>query len=294
VPAEAFHLKAAGKDAWHLMGPAIECIETARQEGLAITADMCTYTAGRRTLDCIPPGTTTGGGADPAAGGPLIRSEIRETIETSTSGWENLYMRGGSPDNVLILQVRIRAALVPGKTLRQVAAKLGLHPIEAIFELVVRDRSRITTAYFMMSEENVKLGLKQAWVSLGSDSPSTAAEGAFLKRSTHPRAYGNFARFLGKYVREEQVVPLGEAVRKMASLPADNMGLKDRGRLEAGRFADVVVFDPATVADRATFDDPHQYAVGVRDVVVNGKLALREGEFAGSYPGRALRAWGGA
>ncbi|MGH2610370.1 MAG: amidohydrolase family protein, partial [Tepidiformaceae bacterium] len=213
------------------------------------------------------------------------------TIETNTEGWENLYRRGGSPDNVLILQVRNpELRWCQGKTLMQIAGKLGIHPIDAIFDLVVQDRSRITTAYFMMSEENVKLGLKQPWVSLGSDSPSTAAEGEFLKRSTHPRAYGNFARFLGKYVREERLVSLGEAVRKMAALPADNLGLKDRGRLEAGRFADLLVFDPATVADRATYDDPHQYAVGVRDVVVNGQFALRDGDFAGNYPGRALKA----
>jgi N-acyl-D-amino-acid deacylase len=293
VPAEAFHLKAAGKDAWRLMEPAIQYIEDARCQGLAITADMYTYTAGATGLsNCIPPWYHDGGQAAliQRLEDPLIRSEIRDTIETSTEGWENLYRRGGSAENVLILQVRNpELRWCQGKTLAQVARKLGSHPIDAIFDLVVQDRSRITTAYFMMSEENVKLGLKQPWVSLGSDSPSTAAEGAFLKRSTHPRAYGNFARFLGKYVREEGVVPLGEAVRKMTSLPADNLGLKDRGRLEPGRFADMVVFDPATVADRATYDEPHQYAVGVRDVVVNGELALREGEFAGSFPGRALR-----
>lgn len=294
VPAEAFHLKAAGKDAWHLMGPAIDCIEDARSGGLAITADMYTYTAGATGLsNCIPPWYHDGGQAAliQRLEDPVIRSEIRDTIETSAEGWENLYRRGGSPDNVLILQVRNpELRWCQGKTLMQIAGKLGIHPIDAIFDLVVQDRSRITTAYFMMSEENVKLGLKQPWVSLGSDSPSTAAEGEFLKRSTHPRAYGNFARFLGKYVREERLVSLGEAVRKMAALPADNLGLKDRGRLEAGRFADLLVFDPATVADRATYDDPHQYAVGVRDVVVNGQFALRDGDFAGNYPGRALKA----
>ncbi len=294
VPAEAFHLKAAGKDAWHLMGPAIDCIEDARSGGLAITADMYTYTAGATGLsNCIPPWYHDGGQAAliQRLEDPVIRSEIRDTIETNTEGWENLYRRGGSPDNVLILQVRNpELRWCQGKTLMQIAGKLGIHPIDAIFDLVVQDRSRITTAYFMMSEENVRLGLKQPWVSLGSDSPSTAAEGEFLKRSTHPRAYGNFARFLGKYVREERLVSLGEAVRKMAALPADNLGLKDRGRLEAGRFADVVVFDADTVADRATYDDPHQYAVGVRDVVVNGQFALRDGDFAGNYPGRALKA----
>ena len=294
VPAEAFHLKAAGKDAWHLMEPAIACIEDSRAAGLAITADMYTYTAGATGLsNCIPPWYHDGGQAAliQRLQDPLTRTEIRHAIEAGAAGWENLYLRGGTPDNILILQVRNpELRWCQGKTLRQIAAARGTDPIDTIFDLVTEDRSRITTAYFMMSEENVKLGLKQPWVSLGSDSPSTAAEGEFLKRSTHPRAYGNFARFLGKYVREEQVVALGEAVRKLSALPADNLGLRDRGRLEPGRFADVVVFDPATVADRATYQDPHQYAVGIRDVVVNGQLALRDGEFAGAYPGRALRA----
>jgi N-acyl-D-amino-acid deacylase len=154
--------------------------------------------------------------------------------------------------------------------------------------LVVRDRSRIGTAYFMMSEENVRLGLGRPWVSLGSDSASMAAEGAFLTRSTHPRAYGNFARFLGKYVREERVVSLPEAVRRLSRLPADNLGLHRRGRIQEGYFADLVVFDPATIADRATFEHPHYYAVGVRDVIVNGREALRDGAFAGALAGRAL------
>jgi N-acyl-D-amino-acid deacylase len=294
VPAEAFHLKAAGKDAWHLMGAAIDCIDDARAQGLAVTADMYTYTAGATGLsNCIPPWYHDGGQAAliQRLQDPIIRGEIRQQIESGAGEWENLYHRGGSPENVLILQVRNpELRWCQGKTLGQIAAARGTDPIETIFDLVTEDRSRITTAYFMMSEENVKLGLKQPWVSLGSDSPSTATEGEFLQRSTHPRAYGNFARFLGKYVREERLVPLGEAVRKMSALPADNLGLKDRGRLEPGRFADIVVFDAETVADRATYEDPHQYAVGVRDVVVNGQVALRDGEFAGNYPGRALRA----
>jgi N-acyl-D-amino-acid deacylase len=294
VPAEAFHLKAAGKGAWHLMEPAITCIDDARAQGLAITADMYTYTAGATGLsNCIPPWYHDGGQAAllQRLQDPALRAEIKKTIESEEGGWENLYRRGGSPENILILQVRQpELRWCQGKTLAQIAATRGTDPIETIFDLVSEDRSRITTAYFMMSEENVRLGLKQPWVSLGSDSPSTATEGEFIKRSTHPRAYGNFARFLGKYVREEGLVPLGEAVRKLSALPADNLGLKDRGRLEPGRFADIVIFDPATVADRATFEEPHQYAVGVRDVIVNGRLALRDGEFAGNYPGRALRA----
>ena len=165
---------------------------------------------------------------------------------------------------------------------------MGKDPIDALMDLVADDRSRITTAYFMMSEENVKLGLSQPWVSLGSDSPSTAAEGVFLQRSTHPRAYGNFARFLGKYVRDEKLMPLAEGIRRMTSLPATNLGLDRRGFLKIGMFADVVVFDPVTIADRATFESPHQYSVGVKHVFVNGVQVLKDGEHTGAKPGRAL------
>ena len=177
-----------------------------------------------------------------------------------------------------------------GKTLAQVAAMRGKDPVDTIMDLVVEDQSRVGTVYFMMDEDNVKLGLRQPWVSLGSDSPSTATEGAFLKRSTHPRAYGNFARMLGKYVREERVVSLPEAVRKMSALPAGNLGLAGRGRIREGDFADIVVFDPATVADKATYEEPHQYAVGMKHVFVNGVQVLRDGEHTGAKPGRAV--WG--
>jgi N-acyl-D-amino-acid deacylase len=165
---------------------------------------------------------------------------------------------------------------------------MGLDPVDALIELVRRDRSRITTAYFMISEENVRKQVQLPWVSFGSDSPSWAAEGGFLKRSTHPRAYGNFARLLGRYVREERLVSLPEAVRRLSRLPCENLGLAGRGRIEQGYYADIVVFDPAIVADRATFEEPHQYAVGVRDVIVNGRPALRDGEFSGELPGRAV------
>jgi N-acyl-D-amino-acid deacylase len=292
VPGEIYHLKASGRDAWPLMTRALERVEAARAQGLAITADMYTYTAGATGLSsCIPPWFHEGGQDKliERLGDASVRSEIRRTIETSRDGWENLYQATGSPENILLLQVR-NPELRPyqGKSLAQAAALEGTDPIDTIMNLVVRDRSRIGTAYFMMSEENVALGLRQPWVSLGSDAASMAAEGAFLTRSTHPRAYGNFARMLGKYVREERIVPLGEAVRRMSSLPAENLGLAGRGRIAEGCFADVVVFDPATIADRATYDNPHQYAVGVRDVVVNGRPALRDGEFAGNFAGRAL------
>jgi len=292
VPAEIYHLKAAGADSWHLMAGAIEAVDAARAEGLAVTADMYTYTAGATGLsNCIPPWFHEGGQdkllerlADEG-----VRNEIRKAIEGNATDWENLYRRGGTPDNILILQVRnpqLRA--YQGKTLTEIAEMRGTDTIDALMDVVLEDRSRVTSAYFMISEENVRLGLSQPWVSLGSDSPSTAAEGVFLTRSTHPRAYGCFARLLGKYVREEGLMTLGEAVRRMSRLPADNLGLDRRGRIEAGYFADLVVFDPATVGDRATYAEPHQYAVGVRDVVVNGAPVLRDGEHTGTHNGRAI------
>lgn len=294
VPAEAYHLKAAGKGAWPLMQAAIDTIESARAQGLAITADMYTYTAGATGLsNCIPPWFHEGGQDRliERINDPATRREIRAAIEGAATDWENLYARGGTPDNILLLQVREeRNRKYQGKRLSEVAAMMGRDPIDALMDLVADDRSRITTAYFMMDEENVKLGLRQPWVSLGSDSPSTAAEGVFLQRSTHPRAYGNFARFLGKYVRDEKLMPLGEGIRRLTSLPAENLGLDRRGRLEPGYFADVVVFDPAKVRDTATYEQPHNYAVGVRDVVVNGVVNLRDGEHTGKFSGRAV--WG--
>ena len=292
VPAEVYHFKASGRDAWPLKPRAVERIEAARAEGLAITADMYTYTAGATGLsNCIPPWFHEGGQeklferlADPA-----VRREIRTAIETTREGWENLYANASGPENILILQTRnpdLRQ--YQGKTLAQAAQMWGKDPMDTLMDLVMHDRSRIGTAYFMMSEENVRLGLSQPWVSLGSDAASMATEDVFLQRSTHPRAYGNFARLLGKYVRDEKLLTLPEAVRRLARFPADNLGLDRRGRIEAGYYADLVVFDPATIADRATYENPHQYAVGVRDVLVNGVPALRDGAHTGAFPGRAL------
>jgi N-acyl-D-amino-acid deacylase len=175
-----------------------------------------------------------------------------------------------------------------GKSLHTIAKMMGVDPLDAAFELIRRDRSRVSTVYFMMSEDNVRRQMQLPWVSFGSDASSTAAEGAFLREATHPRAYGNFARLLGKYVRDEGVVPLAEAIRRLTRLPCENLGIKDRGRLVEGHFADIVVFDPATISDRATYEAPHQYAVGVRDVIVNGVMTLRDGEFAGAFGGRAV------
>ena len=292
VPAEIYHLKQAGRDNWGKLDQVIEMVEGARAAGDRVTADMYTYTAGATGLsNSIPPRFHDGGPkklferlADAGA-----RAEIRDAIEHSTDGWENLYQAAGGAEGVLILGVRKEENRgCQGRTLAQIADAEGKHPIDALMDLVLRDRSRIDTAYFSISEDNVRRQIALPWMSFGSDSPSTAAEGAFLKRSTHPRAYGTFARLLGRYVRDERIITLPDAVRRLTRLPADNLGLDRRGRIERGWFADLVVFDPATVADRATWAEPHQYAVGVRDVIVNGVAALRDGEFTGALPGRAV------
>jgi N-acyl-D-amino-acid deacylase len=292
VRAEIYHLKAAGKDNWPKMDRVIEMVEAARAAGEPISADMYLYPAGATALSAaIPPRFHEGGPRrllerlhDPAE-----RGAIRSAILGENEGWENLYRGASDGNGVLILGVRRdEHRQYQGKTLAQVAAMMGVDEVEALMNLVRDDRSRVETAYFTISEDNIRKEVQLPWVSFGSDSPSWAAEGAFLKRSTHPRAYGNFARLLGKYVRDERLVTLPEAVRRLTRLPAENLGLRDRGRIAEGFFADVVVFDPATIADRATFEAPQQYAVGVRDVIVNGTAALRDGEFTGDLPGRAV------
>lgn len=292
IPAEIYHLKAAGAANWDKIDQVIEMVDAVRAANKPISADMYTYTAGATGLsNCIPPWFHDGGPQklfDRLADEEQRRA-IRKAIETTDEGWENLYGRCSSADDVLILSVRKEENRVyQGKTLAQVAEMLSVDSIDAIMDLVLKDRSRITTAYFMIGEDNVRKQVQLPWMAFGSDSPSTAAEGAFLNAPTHPRAYGTIARLLGHYVRDEGLVPLSDAIRRLSRFPADNLGLKGRGRLEEGYFADIVIFDPATIADTATYQQPHQYAVGVRDVLVNGVPALRDGEHTGSYPGRAV------
>jgi N-acyl-D-amino-acid deacylase len=294
LPAEIYHLKAAGQANWAKMDRVIEMVEAARKSGLRITADMYTYTAGGTGLDAAMPPWAEDGGYDALfkrLRDPIERAKIAKAIRTPTDEWENLYLATGSPDRVLLVEFK-SDALKPltGKTLADVARLRGKSPEETIMDLVLEDRSRIGTIYFLMSEENLKKQIKLPWVSFASDAGSIAAEGVFLKSSAHPRAYGSFARVLGKYVRDEHVLTLPEAVRKLAALPSANLGLSRRGLLQPGMFADVVVFDPATIADRATFEHPHAYAVGVRHVFVNGVQVLKDGEHTGKKPGRAL--WG--
>ncbi|HEX9636925.1 MAG TPA: D-aminoacylase [Acidobacteriota bacterium] len=294
IPAEIYHLKAAGQSNWPKLDRVIAMVETARREGLAISADMYLYPAGATGLDAAMPPWALDGGYEALFArleDPAQRGKIASAIRTPSDEWENLYLSAGSPERVLLVEFKSEA-LKPytGKTLAEVAALRGTDPVETIMDLVLADRSRVGTVYFMMSEDNIKKQLRQPWVSLGSDAGSMAPEGVFLKSSTHPRAYGNFARLLGKYVREEKVLTLEEAIRRVTSLPAANLGLDGRGAIEPGMFADLVVFDPETIADRATFENPHQYAVGVRDVLVNGVPVLLGGEHTGATPGRAL--WG--
>lgn len=294
LPAEIYHLKASGRENWSKLDRVLAMIEEARRNGLQITADMYTYTAGATGLNsCMPPWVYDGG-SDAAyrrLEDPETREKIAAAMRAPSNNWENLYMLAGSPDRILLVGFKSEALKpLTGKTLADVARMRGKDPVETIMDLVLEDRSRIGTVYFMMDEENVKKQIRQPWVSFGSDAASMAPEGVFLKSSTHPRAYGNFARLLGKYVREEKVIPLTEAVRRLSGLPATNLGLDHRGFLEPGMFADVVVFDPDSITDVATYEKPQQYSVGVKHVFVNGVQVLRDGEHTGAKPGRAL--WG--
>jgi N-acyl-D-amino-acid deacylase len=294
LPAEIYHLKAAGKENWPKMDRVIRMVNDARRRGLKITADMYMYPAGSTGLNAaLPPWALDGGYEElfKRLQDPATRRKIIDAIRTPTDEWENLYLAAGSPERVLLVGFKTeKLKPLTGKTLAEVARVRGTSPEETIVDLMLEDRTRVDAVYFLMSEENIEKQLRQPWVSLGSDAASMATEGVFLKSSTHPRAYGNFARLLGHYVRDRKVLTLADAVRRLSGLPATNLGLADRGYLRPGMFADVVVFDPATIADRATFEKPHQYAVGVHHVFVNGVQVLRDGEHTNAKPGRAL--WG--
>ena len=294
LPAEIYHLKAAGSANWPKMDKVIAMVNDARQRGLKITADMYTYPAGSTGLDAAMPPWAEDGGYEALfkrLQDAETRKKIAAAITTPTSEWENLYVSAGSPDRILLVEFKSdRLKPYTGKTLGEVAKLRGKSPEETIMDLVLEDRSRVGTVYFMMNEDNIKKQIRQPWVSFGSDAASMSPEEPFIKSSTHPRAYGNFARLLGKYVREEKVITLQEAVRRLSGLPATNLGLDHRGFLKPGMFADVVVFDPQTIADRATFEKPHQFAVGVKHVFVNGTQVIKDGEHTGAKPGRAL--WG--
>ncbi|MBA3832961.1 MAG: D-aminoacylase [Chthoniobacterales bacterium] len=294
IPAEVYHIKALGQKNWGKMDSLLTRIEAARKEGLPIRANMYTYIAGGTGLDaCLPPWTQDGG--YPALfkrlRDPETRKKIHAEVQVDSDKWENLYLGAGSPERIVLADFKSeKLKPLAGKSLTEIARMRGKDPIETIMDLISEDESRIGATYFLMSEENVRKEIATPWISFGSDEASQAPEGVFLKSKPHPRAYGTFARVLGKYVREEKIVSLGEAVRRLSALPATNLGLDHRGFLQEGMFADVVVFDPATVADHATFEQPDQYATGVKDVFVNGVEVLKNGEHTGAKPGRAL--WG--
>ncbi len=296
VPAEIYHLKAAGQKNWPKMDRVIAMVEAARAEGLSITADMYTYPAGATGLDAAMPPWVLDGGYEALfkrLRDPKERARIAQAIRTPTDEWENLYLAAGSADRVLLVDFKKPSMKkYTGLTLAEAAKQRGEDPVDTIMNLVLADESRVGTVYFMMSEENIRRQIRLPWLSFGSDAASMAPEEPFTRSSAHPRAYGNFARVLGKYVRDERVLTLGEAVRKLAALPAANLELEGRGLLKAGMFADLAIFDPATVADTATFEKPHQLAVGMKHVFVNGAHVLRDGEHTGVKPGRALRGAG--
>jgi N-acyl-D-amino-acid deacylase len=292
APAEIYHLKLAGRQNWPLYDQAIRRIEAARARGQRITADMYTYTAGATGLDASMPLWVQAGGFEAWAArlrDPAVRARVAAEMRAPGVGWENLFY-GAGPDNILLAQFRNPALRqYVGKTLAEVARMRGKSPEETAMDLVVEDNSRVGTIYFLMSEENVRREVQLPWVSFGSDAASQAPEGVFLNANPHPRSYGNFARLLGRYVRDEHLLPLQEAVRRLTSLPASNLGIRDRGALRRGFYADLTVFDPATIADRATFAEPHQYAVGMRHVFINGTQVLANGEHTGATPGRVVR-----
>jgi N-acyl-D-amino-acid deacylase len=291
VPAEIYHLKAAGEANWPKLEAAIAKIEAARAAGLRVTADMYTYTAGSTGLDAaMPPWVQEGGHRAWVARlqDPEVRARVRREMATPTDDWENLLLAAGAEGTLLIGFKSDALAPLTGKTLAQVAQQRGTSVEDTAMDLVVEDDSRVSTVYFLMSEENVRRQLGLPWVSFGSDGGSLAAEGVFLRSSTHPRAYGNVARLLGKYVRDEPALSLAEAIRRLSALPASNLKLDRRGRLVAGSYADVVVFDPATIQDHATYEQAHQYATGVQHVFVNGGHVLDNGEHTGATPGRVV------
>lgn len=291
--AEAYHLKAAGEKNWPKMAQAIAKIEAARSEGVQISANMYAYTAGATGLTVALPPWAQAGGHDAMIArlkDPATRQRVLAEMKAPSDTWENLRLLAGSDERVLLIGFKSdQLKALTGKTLAAIAEQRGTTAEDTILDLIIEDDSRVDTAYFLMSEDNVALGLKQLWTSLGSDAESSAPEGVFLKSSTHPRAYGNVARFLGHYVRDQKLMPLPEAIHRLTGLPASNWKLRDRGCLAVGCHADIVVFDPATIADHATYDTPQRYATGVSDVFVNGVQVLRDGEHTGATPGRVVR-----
>jgi N-acyl-D-amino-acid deacylase len=299
APAEIYHLKLAGKDNWGKLDRVVNMIEAARASGVRISANMYTYTAGATGLDAAMPLWVQDGGLETWIArlrDPAVRAKVITEMRTPhPATWENLYGAAGAQGVLLLAFKNPKLKPLTGKTLAEIARMRGVSPEDAAIDLVIEDGSRVGVGYFLMSEDNVRHQVALPWVSFGSDEQGDAPEGVFLLSAAHPRAYGNFARVFAEYVRKDHAISIEEAVRKLAALPADNLSLKGRGRLEAGNFADVVVFDPNTIQDHATYDRPHQLSTGVSYVVVNGKLAINDGKPTGVASGRVVRgrAWTG-
>ena len=293
IKAEIYHLKAAGTENWYKMDMAIKKIDSARIAGMDITANMYNYTAAGTGLYATMPQWVQEGGQDAWLArlkDPAIKARVIKEMKAPGKDWDNFFYMVGSPENIILGVFKTDSLkYLTGKTLKEVAELKRLSPAETIIYLVVNDNSPVESMFFLMTEDNIKKQIALPWVSFGSDEQSLATEGVFLKSNPHPRAYGNVSRLLGKYTREEKIIPLVEAVRKLTSLPALNMKINKRGLLKPGYFADVVVFDPNTIIDRATYVNPHQYSTGVSDVFVNGKQVLKNGEHTGAKPGRVVR-----
>ncbi len=293
IRSELYHIKAAGQENWHKMDSVIGKINLARSNGLHVTANMYNYTAAGTGLYATMPQWVQEGGHDAwieRLKDPMIRATVIQEMVAPGKDWENFYYMVGSPDKIILNGfVTDSLKYLTGKTVAEVAKLRNVSPPEVITDLVVQDNSRVNAVYFLMTEENIAKQIKQPWVSFGSDEASQAPEGIFLKSNPHPRAYGNFSRLLRKYVREEKVISLEEAIRRLTSLPASNMKIEKRGMLKEGYFADIIIFDPEKISDHATFTNPHQYATGVMNVFVNGIQVLKNGEHTGALPGRVVR-----
>jgi N-acyl-D-amino-acid deacylase len=293
VHAEIYHLKAGGKSNWWKMDSVIKQVENARASGIDISADMYTYEAGATGMTAAFPPSLQDGGFGKLRQrlmDPAIRASMKKAMNTDASDWENLYFGAGGAGGVLLLGFKQDSLKqYTGKTLEEVARLRGTSPEETAMDLIIMDSTRVGVAYFLMNEDNIRKQVKLPWVSFGSDEGSYATEGVFLKSNAHPRAYGTFSRVIGKYVRDEKLLSLQQAIYKLAKLPSVNLKLKKRGELKAGNYADVLVFDPATVADHATYDKPHQYSTGMIHVFVNGVQVLKSGVHTGATPGRFVK-----
>jgi len=293
IPAEIFHLKAGGKNNWGKMDSVIRRVERARKEGLSITADMYTYIAGATGMtSAFPPSLQDGGFGKlwQRLHDPAIRKQMARAMNTDALDWENLYYGAGGAEHVLLLSFKQDSLKkFTGKSLAEVSKIRHTSVEETAMDLIIQDSTRVGVAYFLMTEENVKKQVALPWVSFGSDEASYTTEGVFLKSNAHPRAYGNFARVIGKYCRDEKVVSLQQAIYKLANLPSKHLKLQKRGELKVGNYADIIIFDPASVKDKATFEKPHQYSEGMIHVFVNGRQVLKDGDHTGAKPGRFVK-----